>query len=62
MDEVHRPGDQASELSPDDVLQHLTIQREIGDELPELGVLVLELLQTPHLRWRHPSYFFFQLK
>jgi hypothetical protein len=45
--------DQTSELSADYVLQHLAIEREVGDELPKLPLLVLELLQRPHPRRRH---------
>ena len=49
-----RACDQASELSADDVLQHLPVQREIGDELAQLRILVIELLQPAHLGWQQP--------
>src|SRR5258706_12503637 len=42
-------SEQASELSADGVLQHLLVQAEIGDYLPQLRVLILELLQPAHL-------------
>ena len=44
---------QALKSSADDVLQHLAVKRQIGHELAQLGILVLKLLQTPHLKWRH---------
>jgi len=39
--------------SADHVLQHLAVEAEVGNQLPQLRVLVLELLQPPHLRRRH---------
>lgn len=33
--------EQASELSSDDVLQHLAVEGQIGDDLLQFGVLVL---------------------
>ncbi len=44
-----RASGQASKLSPNGVLQHLFVQRQVGDDPLQLGVLVLELLQPPHL-------------
>src|SRR5688572_24089673 len=50
----HRPrrsacaSGQGLTASADHVLKHLAIQRQIGDQLLELGVLVLELLQPTH--------------
>lgn len=49
-----RVSEQASDFSANDVLQHLAVEREVGDELAQLDVLVLELLQPPHLRRRQP--------
>jgi hypothetical protein len=37
-----------------DVLQHLAVERQVGDEFAQLGVLALEQLQPPHL-CRHQS-------
>ena len=45
---------QASQLSANHVLQHLLVQRQISDQLPQLAVLVLELLQPPHLGRQQP--------
>jgi len=45
-----RAWEQASELSADDVLQYLPIQRQVRHHLPQLGVLVLQLLQPLHFR------------
>jgi hypothetical protein len=45
-----RASDQASDLSPDNVLQHLAVQRQIGHDLLQPAVLALELLQPFHLR------------
>src|SRR3546814_2085956 len=44
----------ASELSFDDILQHLAIERQIGNDLLEPAVLILQLAQPPHLRWQQP--------
>ena len=44
-----RASDRASDLSPDDVLQHLAVQRQIGHELLQPAILILELLQPLHL-------------
>jgi len=38
------------EFSADDILQHLAIQRQIGGDLLQLGVLLLKLLEAAHLR------------
>jgi len=49
----HSPAcacDQASELSADHVWKHLAIKRQVGNNLLQLGVLVLKLLQPSHLR------------
>jgi hypothetical protein len=54
-DASRRPAyasEQASELSADSVLQHLFVQGQIGDDPLQLAVLVLELLQPPHLSWQ----------
>src|SRR6476469_2447494 len=51
----HRPrrpacaSGQASQLSANDVLKHLTVQRQVCDQLLQLTVLILKLLQPPHL-------------
>jgi hypothetical protein len=34
-----------------------TVQRQIGDDLLEPAVLVLQLTQPPHLRWQQPRVF-----
>src|SRR5690349_22540079 len=34
--------------------QHLLVERQISDQLPQLAVLVLELLQPPHLGRQQP--------
>src|SRR5690606_17704396 len=47
--EPHRQADafdQASELSLDDVLQHLLVQRQVRHQLAQPQVLLLELLQV----------------
>jgi hypothetical protein len=36
-------AEQASKFSADDVVQHLLVKRQIGDDVPELAVLLLEL-------------------
>jgi len=36
-------------LSADNVLKHLLIEAQISDHLPQLAVLILELLQSTHL-------------
>ena len=41
---------QASKLSADDVLSISLSRLKIGDNLPQLAILVLELLEPPHLR------------
>src|SRR5690606_41687144 len=46
---------QASELSLDDVLQHLLVQREVRHQLAKPQVLLLELLQPFHLRRHQPA-------
>jgi hypothetical protein len=43
---------QALKLSAERILKHLFIQTQIGDHFPQLGVLVLELLQPPEFRPR----------
>ncbi len=45
----------ANELSPDDVLQHFPIQRQVGDDLFQATVLVLKRLQPPHLVRQQPA-------
>jgi hypothetical protein len=42
------------EFSADDILQHLAIQRQIGGDLLQLGVLLLKLLEAAHLRRQQP--------
>src|SRR3546814_10509132 len=49
-----RASDPASELSFDDILQHLAIERQIGNDLLEPAVLIIQLAQPPHLRWPQP--------
>lgn len=39
----------ASELSPDDTLEHLSVQRQVSDDLLQSGVLILQSLQSTHL-------------
>ena len=39
-----------SELSRNDILQHRPVERQVGDETLELGILLLELAQSLHLR------------
>lgn len=41
-------------FSAEDVLEHLGVKRQVGHQLAQLGVLVLELLQPPHLGRRQP--------
>src|SRR4051812_1960652 len=53
--------DQAS-FSADDVLEHLAVERWVSDQLAQLGVLVLELLQPPHLRRRQPFILFLPIE
>ncbi len=53
---LHHPpaSERAQELSPNDVLQHLAVQRQICDDPFQPGVLVFELLQLlHHLRRQH---------
>jgi hypothetical protein len=38
-----------SKLSAENVLEHLLVEAQIGNDLPQLAILVLELLQPPHL-------------
>jgi hypothetical protein len=45
---------QASQLSADDVLKHLPVQRQVCDQLLQLAVLILKLLQPPHLSGQQP--------
>ena len=45
----------ASELSPHDILQHLTVQRQVGHNPRQPCVLVLELLQPAHLVGQQPT-------
>src|SRR5204862_7606033 len=40
---------QASKLSAQRVLEHLLVEAQIGNHLPQLAVLVFELLEPPHL-------------
>src|SRR3546814_13835907 len=49
-----RASDPASELSFDDILQHLAIERQIGNDLLEPAVLILQPAQPPHRRWQQP--------
>ncbi len=44
------------------ILQHLPIEGEVGDELSQLRVLVLELLQLPHLERSEPLIFLLPAK
>jgi hypothetical protein len=52
----------ASKSSAEDALKHLLVEAQIGDHLPQLGVLVLELLSRRISVGDGPSYFRFQLK
>src|ERR1700729_1580659 len=42
-------------LSLDDVLQHLLVEREIGDDPLQLAVLLLQLLQPLNFRRHQPT-------
>lgn len=53
-----RVSEQALELSPNDILQHLAVQRQVRDDLLQPRILVLELLQLLHLRRQHARVFF----
>ena len=44
-----RASDQAADLSSDQVRQHLAVGRQVGHDLLETTVLILELLDTLHL-------------
>jgi hypothetical protein len=50
---LHASG-QASKLSADDLVKRIFVETEIGDKLPQLRVLILELLEPPHLARRQP--------
>ena len=43
---------QALQFSAENILQHRLVQRQISDQLLQLAVLVLKLLQPPHLVWQ----------
>jgi len=50
-----RGARRASPLSAQHVLQHRLVQRQVGDQPLELGVLFLQLLQSPDLDDAHPG-------
>ena len=41
-------------FSRDDILQHRLVERQVSDQPLELGLLIFELAQTPHLRRHQP--------
>ncbi len=45
------------EASPNDILQHLAVHRQVRNDLLQSRILVLELLQLPYLRWQQTSIF-----
>jgi hypothetical protein len=47
----------ASEFSSDHVLEHVLVQRHVGDQVFQLAVLALELLQAPQLTRFETPYF-----
>jgi hypothetical protein len=49
------------DFSPDNVLQHFPVEAELGDQLLQPPVLVLESFQPQHLRRQQSAYFFRQL-
>ncbi len=49
-------------ISPNDILQHLAVQRQIRDDFLQSRVLVLELLQLLHLRRQHAGIFFLPIE
>ena len=53
---------QASKLSADDVLEHLFVEAQIGNDLPQLAILVLDLFSRRISVGSKPSYLRFQLK
>ena len=57
-----RACDPASELSFDDILQQLAIERQIGNDFLQPAVLVLQLAQPRISDSISAAYFFFQLK
>ena len=55
---IHQPVPvcgQASELSADDVLQHLPIQSQVRHDLLQPAILVLQRLQPTHLVGQQPA-------
>ena len=60
--EPFRASGQASELSPDHVLQHLSVQGQICHNFLQPAVLVFELLQLLHLGWKKPGVSFLPVK
>ncbi len=53
-------AERALELSQNNILEHLLIEAQIGHELLELPILILQLLQTTKLATPSPANFFFQ--
>ena len=53
---------QTSELSADDVLQHLPIQGQVGHDLLQAAVLILQCLQPAHLVRQQTSIPFFPVE
>ena len=51
-----------NELSADDVLQHLPVEGQVGDDLLEPAVLVLKCLQPAHLVRQQTSIPFFPVE
>ena len=50
-----RVSEQASELSADNVLQHLAVERQVGNDLLQPAILVLKRLQPSHLIGQQPA-------
>ncbi len=48
-------------FSADDLLQHLLVERQVGDDPLQPAVLLLELAQPPISEGTSPAYFFRQL-
>jgi len=56
VDELALPA-RLHSFSADHVLRHFLVERQIGNQLLQLGVLILELLPPPHLgRQRRESF------
>ena len=49
-------------ISPNEILKHFPVQRQISYDLLQLGVLILQRSQPAHLVRQKTPIFFFQLK